>query len=127
MATEHFGPPGGEEPPERPTRRLPRLHRRCLACGGIMLPLAYWTSSPDAGWGALRFGPRHPSELPVPLPPMDPVATWDRTRGAGLASSPAGPLDVAPEVTVETLACADCGRLDWYVLGPRPGHEGGLR
>ncbi len=127
MATEYLGPPGGDPPPERPTERLPRLDRRCLACGGLMLPLAYWTSSLDNEWGNLRFGPQHPRDVPMPQPPMHLSATWDRSRGTGLPSQPAWPLDMAAEVTVETFACADCGRLDWYLIGPRLGHEGGMR
>jgi hypothetical protein len=127
MATEYFGPTEGDEPPERPTERLPRLDRRCLACDGVMVPLAYWTGSPDNEWGYLRFGPQHPRDVRMPQPPMSQSVSWDRTRGASLSPTPSWPLDMAAEVMVETLACADCGRLDWYVVGPRPGHEGGMR
>jgi len=118
-----------EDAPEHPTQRLPESTRRCLACQGTMAPLAYWTSAPDYGWGALRFGPRHPSVVPMPimsLPEPDPY--WERGRGAVFPQEQAtGPMDVAPEVAVQAFACIQCGRLDWYVVGPKRGDEGGIR
>jgi hypothetical protein len=129
MATERLGPPGGDDPPDHPTRRLPRLQRRCLACDGEMAPLAHWTGGPDGGWGDLRFGPHHPSTVPMPMVAMPPQAPrWEMGGRLSLPPEPPlrGSLDMAPEVVVQTFACTDCGRLDWYVMGPRPGHEGGL-
>src|SRR6476646_10780475 len=113
MDTRRFGEsPGGEEPPgEQPTRRLANITKPCVACMGVMTPVSFWTSGADFGWGELRFGQRHPGEMPVPL--MAP--------GGG---GPAGPVDLAPELKVETFVCTRCGRLDWYVVGPMPGDEG---
>ena len=112
MATERFDEQGEAMPPDRPTRRLPAV-RHCLACAGVMAPLHFWTSGADSGWGELRFGPRHPINMPRPM------------IGPGGSIWP-GPVDVAPEVKVETWACTQCGRLDWYVVGPMPGDAGGF-
>src|SRR5436190_1322467 len=100
-----------EDAPERPTQRLPDSTRRCLACQGVMTPLRFWTSAADLGWGDLRFGPRHPNDVPVPtmsMPPSEPY--WDPGSGRSMGGfvfslDPApGPVDVAPEVKVETFA-----------------------
>jgi hypothetical protein len=79
-----------------------------------MAPLHFWTSGADAGWGELRFGPQHPDTVPVPM------------VLSGNALYRPGPVDLAPEVKVETWACTRCGRLDWYVVGPMPGDAGGM-
>ena len=129
MATRRLGPPGGDDPPDHPTRRLPRLQRQCLACHADMAPVRYWTSADDHGWGELRFGPRHPDEVPMPMMPMPSTPPyWERGRGLVLPTqSPTGPMDVAPEVEVQTFACTRCERLDWYLVGPMRGDEGGMR
>jgi hypothetical protein len=113
MDTRRFGGAPGDEGAEHPTRRLPDRTKPCVACMGVMTPLSFWTSGDNFGWGELRFGPRHPGQMAVPLM---------QSGGA-----PTGPVDMAPELKVETFVCTRCGRLDWYVVGPMLGDEGGMR